>query len=203
MFVCFLQLHLWHMEGPRLGAESELQPPAYTTAIATPDPIRVYNLHHNSQQFQILNPMGEARVWTHILMDSSHVHYQCATMGTPRKIFLKNITYQNKEKIDNQNSPKAYKNLNSLLKISYKENSRPRCPLTDFKKWYTYLGINITKEAKEEFPTWLSSYRTWLGSMTMWVQSLASISRLGIWHCRELWCRSKTWLGSCIAVAVA
>ena len=32
--------HLWHMEVPRIGAESELQPTAYTTATATIDPSR-------------------------------------------------------------------------------------------------------------------------------------------------------------------
>ena len=31
--------------------------------------------------------------------------------------------------------------------------------------------------------------RTRLGSMRMWVQSLASLSGLRIWCCRELWCR--------------
>ena len=31
---CFLGLHLQHMEVPRLGVESELQLPAYTTAMA-------------------------------------------------------------------------------------------------------------------------------------------------------------------------
>ena len=30
--------HAQHMEGPRLGAESDLQLPAYTTATATPYP---------------------------------------------------------------------------------------------------------------------------------------------------------------------
>ena len=35
----FLGLHLWHMEVPRLGVESELQLPAYTTATAMPDPL--------------------------------------------------------------------------------------------------------------------------------------------------------------------
>ena len=34
-FVLFLELHLQHMEVPRLGVESELQLPAYTTATAT------------------------------------------------------------------------------------------------------------------------------------------------------------------------
>ena len=39
-----------------------------------------------------------------------------------------------------------------------------------------------------------------LGTMSMWVQSLASLSGLRIWCCRELWFRSQTWLGSCITV---
>ena len=34
------------------------------------------------------------------------------------------------------------------------------------------------------------------------VWSLASLSGLGIWHCRELSCSSKTWLGSQVAVTV-
>ena len=37
-FFFFLELHLWHMEVLRLGIDSELQLPAYTTATATPDP---------------------------------------------------------------------------------------------------------------------------------------------------------------------
>ena len=61
------------MEGPRLGIESELQLPAYTTATATWDPSRVYDPHHRSQQRQILNPLREARDRTHILMDASQV----------------------------------------------------------------------------------------------------------------------------------
>ena len=42
-----------------------------------------------------------------------------------------------------------------------------------------------------------------LGNMRLWVQSLALLSRLRIWHCRELWCRLQMRLGSHIAVAVA
>ena len=38
--------------------------------------------------------------------------------------------------------------------------------------------------------------------MRIRVRSLASLSRLRIRHCRELWCRSQTWLGSGVAVAV-
>ena len=39
-------------------------------------------------------------------------------------------------------------------------------------------------------------------SVGMWVRFLASLGASGIQRCRELWCRSQTRLGSCIAVAV-
>ena len=60
--------------GSRLGVESELQLPAYTTATAMWDPSRVCDLHHSSQQRWVLNPLSEARDRTHILMDLSWVH---------------------------------------------------------------------------------------------------------------------------------
>ena len=46
--VCFLGPYLKHMEVPRLGVQSELQLqlPAYTTATATQDPIRICDLRH-------------------------------------------------------------------------------------------------------------------------------------------------------------
>ena len=40
-----------------------------------------------------------------------------------------------------------------------------------------------------------------LGTMRLLVQSLASICGLRIQCCYELWCRSKMWLGSGVAVA--
>ena len=55
----FLGPHLWHMEGTSLGVESEQQPPAYTTATATPDPSCICNLHYSSQQYQILHLLSE------------------------------------------------------------------------------------------------------------------------------------------------
>ena len=45
--------------------------------------------------------------------------------------------------------------------------------------------------------------QTQLMSMEMQVQSLALLSGLMIWHCRELWSRSQMWLGFRIAVVVA
>ena len=40
------------------------------------------------------------------------------------------------------------------------------------------------------------------GTLRLRVQSLASLSRLKILHCCELWCRLQTWLGSDVALAV-
>ena len=60
-FSVFLERHLWHMEVPRIGVESELQPTAYTTAITMGDPSCICNLHRSSWQCRILNPLSEAR----------------------------------------------------------------------------------------------------------------------------------------------
>ena len=45
---CILGPHPWHTEVPRLGAELELQLPAYATATATQDPSLVCDLYHSS-----------------------------------------------------------------------------------------------------------------------------------------------------------
>ena len=58
---CPFRVHWWHMEVPRPGVELELQLPAYTTAIATPDPSRVCDLYHSSGQRRIRNLLSEAR----------------------------------------------------------------------------------------------------------------------------------------------
>ena len=68
---------------PRLGVESELQLPVYTTATATQNRSHVCDLHHSSQQRQIPNPLSENRDQTHILMDTSWIRFHCATLGTP------------------------------------------------------------------------------------------------------------------------
>ena len=61
------------MEVPRLGVESEMQLPAYTTATAMLDLSSIFD--HSSQKSQILNPLSGARNRTHVLMDNSPVHY--------------------------------------------------------------------------------------------------------------------------------
>ena len=80
---CLLEPHLRHMEIPRLGVESELQLLPYGTAIAMWDPSHVCDLHHSSQQCQILNPLSKARDGTHNLMVPSRICFRCAMMGTP------------------------------------------------------------------------------------------------------------------------
>ena len=61
------------MEIPRLGVESELPLPAYTTATAPRDLSFIYDLHHSSWQCQIPNPLSEVRDGTLILMDISQI----------------------------------------------------------------------------------------------------------------------------------
>ena len=72
LFLLFRE-HLWHLEVPRLGTELELQLPAYSIAIATPDSSHICDLHCSSRQCQILNPLSEARDGTRILTDTSQV----------------------------------------------------------------------------------------------------------------------------------
>ena len=60
-FYLFLELHLRHMDVPRLEVKSELQLPACSTATATPDLSRICDLHHSSWQHHILNPLSEAK----------------------------------------------------------------------------------------------------------------------------------------------
>ena len=80
-FFVFLGPRPQRMEVPRLGVESELQLPAYTTATAMPDLSHVWNLHNSSWQRQILNPLSKTRDRNHILMDTSQVCYQLSHDG--------------------------------------------------------------------------------------------------------------------------
>ena len=82
-FFFFLELYLWYMEVPRLEIELGLQPPAYATVTAVPDLSCICDLYQNSRQHQILNLLSKAWYPTHILMDTSWVHFHWATVGTP------------------------------------------------------------------------------------------------------------------------
>ena len=69
----FLVFRAAPMEVPRLGVESELQLPAYTTATATADPSRVCDIRHSLWQHLILNPLNKARDQIRILVDISWI----------------------------------------------------------------------------------------------------------------------------------
>ena len=73
------------MEVPRLGAKSELQLPAYSTATATtrPDPSHICDLYHSSRQCSILNLPSEARDGTCVFIDTNRIRYCWAMKGTP------------------------------------------------------------------------------------------------------------------------
>ena len=77
-FLCvrvFLGPHPWHTELLRLGVELELQRLATATAMAMPDQSRICDLHHNSQQCWILNPLSEARDGICVLLDISQIRF--------------------------------------------------------------------------------------------------------------------------------
>ena len=57
----FLGLHLQHMEVPRLGVESELEPLVYATAM--PDPSCICHLYLNSWQHRILDLVKPTFSW--------------------------------------------------------------------------------------------------------------------------------------------
>ena len=76
------------MEVPRVGVELELQPPAYVTATVTPDLSRICDLHHSSQQGQLLNPLSKAGDGTCILVDTSQIRFHGAMKETPASPFL-------------------------------------------------------------------------------------------------------------------
>ena len=91
MHACILGLYQQHMEGPRLGVELELQLPVYTTAMAMQDLSFICDLHHSSQQCQILNPLSEARNRTCNLIAPSQICFRCARMGIPVQSFKSNF----------------------------------------------------------------------------------------------------------------
>ena len=64
------------MEVPRLGVQSELQLPAYTTATAKWDLSHICDLYHSSLQHCILNPWASPGIiWIRVLIDTSQVGY--------------------------------------------------------------------------------------------------------------------------------
>ena len=67
---------------------------AYDTATAMLDPSHICNLH------QILNPLSEAKDWTHILMDTSRFLTRWATTRDSKSWMSKSKDYENQKKVE-------------------------------------------------------------------------------------------------------
>ena len=100
-----------HVEVPRRGVELELQPPTYTTATAMWDLTCVCeDLYHSLPQHQIFNPLSEARDRTHILMDTSPIHFCFTETGTPPINFVSaQFFFSNYERLVSQTEAEALK----------------------------------------------------------------------------------------------
>ena len=56
------------------------------------DPSCIFDLHHSSQQRQILNPLSRAGDQTQVLTDTSQIRYCQATVGTPCPLLFIRVT---------------------------------------------------------------------------------------------------------------
>ena len=78
---------IWKFLGWGSNRSCSCQP--YTTARATWDLSSICDLHHSLWQCQILNTLSEARVRTHILMDTSRVFNLLSHNGNSKSsVFL-------------------------------------------------------------------------------------------------------------------
>ena len=73
LFVCLFFRAAPAAHGSSEARESKLQLLPYATARATRDLSCICDLHHSSQQCQILNLLSELRDQTHVFMDTSGV----------------------------------------------------------------------------------------------------------------------------------
>ena len=77
------------MEVPRLGVNQSHSCWPIPQSQQLRDPSHICKLHHSSWQHWIPNPRSKAQDRTHILMDSSRIHFHNATKGTPCLYILK------------------------------------------------------------------------------------------------------------------
>ena len=87
-FFVFLGPHLWHMEVPRLGVESELQLLTYTTAIAMPDPSCICELHCSLRQSGFLTHWARPGVEPASSWILVRFLTRWATVGIPMSYFF-------------------------------------------------------------------------------------------------------------------
>ena len=75
------------------------------------------------------------------------------------------------------------------------------CSFCSFNLCYMVHTRKRTRKLRLGVPVMMQWKRIRLETMRLRVRSLASLSGLRLWCCRELWCRSKIWLRSGMAVA--
>ena len=97
--------------------------------------------------------------------------------------------------------PEFYQSLTDLKEGKYPASDSPghHVPPKRCGNWEAHVKFRV-----QELLSWLSRLQTQCASVRMLqVWSLALHSGLRVRHCRELWCGSQMWLGSCIVVALA
>ena len=119
------------MEVPRLGSKSELLLLAYTRATAMPDPSCICDLHHNSQQHKILNPVSEARDQTCHLTVPSQIHFCCARTGTPIQCITESYLTFFLSISTEKNVAHVVNNFNGLEALKFAKSLANACP----NKW--------------------------------------------------------------------
>jgi len=164
------------MEVPRLGVQSELQLPAYTTAIAMQDPSRVCDLHYSSRQRQILYPLSEVRDQTRVLMDTSRVRKLLSHDGNSQKctfclLLFKTAPPPQKKALGEKSPAPSFQSpsrckLSHFLKevqctkrkaLSESQETQPLKCLSQGARWlltsnliYELSGLLIRKKAEQE-----------------------------------------------------
>ena len=102
MFICFCFLEPYPLAyggSQARGLIGAIAAGLHHSHSNTSDPSHVCHLCHSSWQHWILNPLIEARGWTHNLMVPTGNHFHCATTGTPVRIYLN--TQKNSRKFKN------------------------------------------------------------------------------------------------------
>ena len=77
---CFFGPHPWHMEVPRLGSN--------WSCSCQPQPQQPGPKLHLRPTLQLMAMLTEARYWTYIFMDTSWIHFHCATTEIPSLFFI-------------------------------------------------------------------------------------------------------------------
>ena len=186
LFFFFLGPPLWHMEVPRQGSNQSCS----CQPMPQPQPRQIWA--EFGTYAAAYGNVGSLTHWARpgIKHTSSWILVgfltPWATMGTPKlttSILWKTLSRQLEDISETGLLSKIYK---ELLKLNHQKYHNP------ILKWTKDLGVPVVMQQK----------RIRLGIMRSRVRSLASLSRLRIWRCCELWHRPQTRLGSGVAAAV-